>query len=1004
MTTTLKHTENPLTRNLARITGVLALVVVVCAGLFSWRSWHEEKFNSINELNTIMELGSNAVDTYLVGLDRHLSWFEKDLTQTGDRIDLDRAFVLLQRFKEIHPELVNITLFRPDGQILLTAKTPPGSPQPSLAQEPSFIQYRDELQRGRPVSTGRPLTGVVSKMLIVPLRHALRAPNGEPNYILSANLTVEWLQDFWKEAPITKRAALGLMRDDGFLLSRYPVPSQLSLEKIYGEPRTGTLIQHLQQHDFPASGYVEGRSSLDGPQFLTAFRRLSHFPVTLFVAMPQFEIWAAWWSKVQIPYLLTILLLIGGWMAHRVILRRQRAWDEEREVASAALRESEAFATTVLDSLAEHVVVLDAQGTITKVNAAWRRYAEENGAPELARQSVGSSYRDICIAAANFTRGEKGLAAWNGIEAVIAGERNSFDLDYPCDTPEQSRQFHMKVFPLVAPRSGAVIAHEDITERKRMETEIQTALAFQKELLDAIPAPVFYKDFEGRYQKVNRAFTEFFNRSESEVVGKTIHECWPETASLFSAKDQELFQNLGVQIYETQIQNGRGELRDVVYHKATLHHPDGSLRGLVGFMLDITAQKTAEQSLRESEARLQRVLDGTNDGFWDWNVVTEEAWFSRRWAEMLGYDLADIEPHVRSWERLVHPADMPDVQAVLQAHLDGVTPHYRCEHRLRAKNGEWRWIVDRGKVAARDAEGRPLRMSGTHTDITDRKAAELALRAAQRALLAQQDHLEELVAQRTAELAAALDAAEAAGRAKSAFLANMSHEIHTPLNAILGLTHLLRRRAGDPDQSDKLNKIADATRHLLALLDGVLDLARIDADRLVLDRAEFAPETVLHEIHARWIVKAQAKQLDLRLELDPGFARYPVLYGDPNRLAQLLDNYLDNAIKFTERGAVALRGRVLDERAGGVLLRFEVQNEGPGIDPDVLPRLFATFEQADASATRRYGGAGLGLALNRRLARLMGGEVGVESTPGAGNTFWCTVRFDKNATAASGTT
>lgn len=179
----------------------------------------------------------------------------------------------------------------------------------------------------------------------------------------------------------------------------------------------------------------------------------------------------------------------------------------------------------------------------------------------------------------------------------------------------------------------------------------------------------------------------------------------------------------------------------------------------------------------------------------------------------------------------------------------------------------------------------------------------------------------------------------------------------------------------------------------------MLDLARLDADRLVLERIAFAPETVAREVCDRLRPQARAKPLDLRLELDPDLARYPVLYGDPARLGQLLAHYLDNAIKFSERGAVVLRG--LEERAGGVLLRFEVQDEGPGLAPDALPRLFATFEQADASAARRHGGAGLGLALNRRLARLMGGEVGAESQPGAGSTFWRAVRFETQPPAAT---
>jgi diguanylate cyclase (GGDEF)-like protein/PAS domain S-box-containing protein len=514
----------------------------------------------------------------------------------------------------------------------------------------------------------------------------------------------------------------------------------------------------------------------------------------------------------------------------------------------------------------------------------------------------------------------------------------------------------------------------DLTERKRTEAAIQANLALQRELLEAIPTPVFYKDVDGRYQSVNRAFAEFFGVSEAELIGKTVYDRWPhEAANLFYAKDQALFQNPGVQIYEAQLKNPQGELRDVVFHKATLHYPDGRLRGLIGFILDITerkaaeaalqhselrfrtlftaskvamllidpgngdivdanpaasdyygypvkrlrrmqisainiltpeqsaeemrlaqqeqrshfhfqhrlasgdvrdvevhsgpleldgrpllysiihdtterrrladerrklsqaveqnpasivitdlegrieyanrqflqitgyaeaevlgqnprllqsgetsaeeyaalwnaitdgqtwrgilhnrkkngdlfwelahispifddqgrithylgvkenitALKAAEDALRESEERLQQVLHGANDGFWDWNIGTGDVLFSPRWAEMLGYDLAEIEPHVRAWEQRVHPDDLPRCQAALQAHFAGETTHYQCDHRMQAKNGEWRWILDRGKVTARDAQGQPLRMAGTHSDITERHRMEEVLR------------------------------------------------------------------------------------------------------------------------------------------------------------------------------------------------------------------------------------------------------------------------------------
>nr|WP_281350197.1 response regulator [Allochromatium palmeri] len=243
-----------------------------------------------------------------------------------------------------------------------------------------------------------------------------------------------------------------------------------------------------------------------------------------------------------------------------------------------------------------------------------------------------------------------------------------------------------------------------------------------------------------------------------------------------------------------------------------------------------------------------------------------------------------------------------------------------------------------------------------------------------------------------AELAHRAELAESATRAKSAFLANMSHEIRTPMNAILGLTHLLRRDGVTPPQDERLSKIESATRHLLTILNDILDLSRIDAGKLQLDSADFALEPLLDQVRSLVADAAKAKGLQLTAEVD-ALPRW--LCGDVTRLRQALLNYASNAVKFTERGSIVLRARLIDEDSTSVLVRFEVEDSGIGIAADQLSGLFRAFSQADASTTRRYGGSGLGLAITMQLARLMGGEAGAESTPGMGSTFWLQLRLKR---------
>jgi PAS domain S-box-containing protein len=265
-------------------------------------------------------------------------------------------------------------------------------------------------------------------------------------------------------------------------------------------------------------------------------------------------------------------------------------------------------------------------------------------------------------------------------------------------------------------------------------------------------------------------------------------------------------------------------------------------------------------------------------------------------------------------------------------------------------------------------------------DITARKHAEDALRQLNAVL-------ETRVQQRTTELAGARDLAEQASRVKSEFLANMSHEIRTPLNAIVGLNYLMRREGVTPEQAARLDKIDSASKHLLSLINDILDLSKIEAGQVRLDTSNFHLSAVLDTVAS--IIAESARAKGLTIETDANAV--PLwLRGDPARLRQALLNFAGNAIKFTECGSIALRAKLLEDCGDELLVRFSVEDTGIGIAAEAIPRLFQVFEQADASINRNFGGTGLGLAITKRLTRLMGGECGVDSKPGVGSTFWFT--------------
>lgn len=261
--------------------------------------------------------------------------------------------------------------------------------------------------------------------------------------------------------------------------------------------------------------------------------------------------------------------------------------------------------------------------------------------------------------------------------------------------------------------------------------------------------------------------------------------------------------------------------------------------------------------------------------------------------------------------------------------------------------------------------------------------------------------LDDKVAQRTLDLAEANDAlamardvAERANQSKSSFLANMSHEIRTPMNAIIGLTHLLRKEVQEPRQIDRLDKINGAARHLLSVINDILDISKIEAGKLHLEYASFDMSKVFDTVCSMVAERVGAKGIELVRKVGPELDG--VFQGDQLRLGQILLNFVGNAVKFTDHGTIVIRAFVVEDRADQVLARFEVQDTGVGIPAEAISRLFSAFEQADSSTTRKYGGTGLGLAISRRLAEMMGGEIGVDSEPGKGSVFWFTACLGRN--------
>jgi PAS domain S-box-containing protein len=318
-------------RNLRRAVALSSLLVVLFGAAFSWLTLEAERARQSADLSSLVEMGEKALNSYFGGIEKALSVLGEDIRGRDGNIDVRAASALLKRFKRVYPESRIVIVARPDGQILATSESAPGDRLPTLGAEPSFVRGREELQRGDKLSIGRPFLGPVSGDWVIPVRYGIRDAAGTLRFMLGMGLPVSKPQNFWTAAPLPPGGAMGLTRDDSYVVSRYPVPQGADLRKIYGTPQTGSLSRHLIQEKFSRSGALEGVSSVTGESTVFAFRRLTDYPVTLFVTNPSSNLWAVWWRDVRIPYLLMLLWLAGGFAIYRWVRRRQRAWEEERE-------------------------------------------------------------------------------------------------------------------------------------------------------------------------------------------------------------------------------------------------------------------------------------------------------------------------------------------------------------------------------------------------------------------------------------------------------------------------------------------------------------------------------------------------------------------------------------------------------------------------------------------------------------------------------------------------
>lgn len=657
-------------------------------------------------------------------------------------------------------------------------------------------------------------------------------------------------------------------------------------------------------------------------------------------------------------------------VAHKVVLHlelRHQArslahTNEQHRRTTMALRESEAFYQALVEGLPQNIFRKDLNGRFTFVNERFCR-------------AVGKS-RDQIIGMTDFELFPWELAQkFQRDDRQLVEQGGSFEATEENLTKDGERNYvHVIKTPLLdsnGERVGIQGMFWDVTAERRTQDELAHERDLLQTLLEYAPDAIYFKDADSRILRASRAFANKVGRANPlELVGKTDLELFDREHAEQALADERRILATGVPIdgkTEKEVWPD-GSASWVLTSKLPLRDTRGQIIGTFGVSRDITDLKEAHQQIELAEAKYRSIVENALDGIFQTTPDGHYESANPALARIYGFESASelIAERTNIAKQLyVNSARRLEFQRLMQEH--GRIEHF--ESQVYRRDGSIIWIAENAR-AVHDETGRLLYYEGTVEDITTRKQAEQ-------------------------ELQMARDAAIQSARAKSEFLANTSHEIRTPMNGIVGMTRLLLDTPLTPEQRDHLETLRSCADGLLTILRDILDFSKIESGKMEFENLPFDLRDLVEDTSELLAERAFGKRLEFTVWIDHAIPAQ--VQGDGGRVRQVLTNLVNNAVKFTEHGEVAVRIRFTSEDSSGLFVRCEVTDTGVGVAPEVLGKIFEPFVQADGSTTRRFGGTGLGLSISRGLVRGMGGEMGVESVVGQGSTFWFTLRVGRVA-------
>jgi PAS domain S-box-containing protein len=652
-----------------------------------------------------------------------------------------------------------------------------------------------------------------------------------------------------------------------------------------------------------------------------------------------------------------------------------------RKDAERIMQESQQFLSGALGAITSHIAILDSKGTIIDVNALWRDFAIDNDLKDT-KFGIGTSYLEITDkSTGKFS--EQAEEAATGIRSVISGNEESFEMEYPCHGSGVQRWFKMSAKGFfVGDERYVVVAHEEISTRKIAEKHLVNEQSKFRSIYEGNSDAIMLLDSDGFFDCNQRTLQLFGINSLQDFIKLHPDDISPEFQA-DGTRSRELADQ------QIQIAISTGENRFEWLHK----HSDGSLlpaevllssfeldgrRVLQATVRDITLRKQSELQLKDLNDRLQTDLKAREEAeaslrkttayldvyrlIVDQHAIVAETdvkgtitHVNDAFCRISGYSREEL---IGQNHRIVNSGHHPKTlwQDMYKTVANGGIWHGEICN--RAKNGSLYW-VDTTIAPLFDDFGKVRGYFALRADITNLKNAQ--------------------------------QQAESASLAKSEFLSNMSHEIRTPMTAILGFADILAEESDPtqfPRQFEYVNTIKRNGEHLISIINDILDLSKIEAEKMIVEQIDTDVIKIVSNVLSLMRTKAEAKGLTLEANFVTPIPK--TIQSDPTRVRQILDNLVGNAVKFTSSGGVTIEVGMSDVASSEIAI--SVIDTGIGIKPEQLDRLFGTFEQADASTTRKFGGSGLGLRISKRLSELLGGSLTVSSQEGLGSKFTASIK------------